>query len=132
MPSPYILEKAEGHPRATSRGFVAQHVLVVERAIGHHLRLDAEVHHVDCDGRNNAPTNLVACQDRAYHQFLHVRMRARDECGNPDWRKCTYCKHYDRPDQLKSKQSGGTGRSFYHNVCAAKYQRDLKARRVAA
>lgn len=129
MSARYKLVKAPAHPKATSNGFVYEHVLVVEAALGHSLPDGAEIHHIDENTRNNAPTNLVACQNDAYHKLLHVRARALAACGNPSWRKCCMCKRYDDPANLKSKQSGTTGRTFYHNACAADYQRKLKERR---
>ncbi len=50
---------------------------VAERALGHPLPKGAEVHHVNGRPRDNRPQNLVICQNRAYHLFLHERMRAR-------------------------------------------------------
>lgn len=63
--------------QGTSRGRVGHHVLVAERALGKHLPKGAIVHHVDGDTRNNTPSNLVICQNQAYHCLLHKLARAR-------------------------------------------------------
>lgn len=94
-----------------------EHVLIAERAMGKPLPAKAEVHHVDESKGNNVPSNLVICQDHAYHRLLHVRMRALDACGNANWRKCTFCKRYDDPAAMTANRW-----SFYHAACHATYQ----------
>lgn len=78
-----------------------EHIAIAEKAMGRPLPPKAEVHHVDGDKANNAPTNLVVCPDRAYHMLLHLRQRAYDACGHSDWRKCWLCQKYDKPDNMK-------------------------------
>ena len=40
--------------------------------------------HLDGNPRNNAPSNLVICQDKAYHMLLHARQRERAFPRSPD------------------------------------------------
>ena len=76
--SGYAQARAVGHPRARSRGhYVFEHILVVERVIGKYLPAAAVVHHVNGDTLDNRQLNLVACQDQAYHNWLHARIRER-------------------------------------------------------
>lgn len=69
-----------------------EHIVVAERAFGGPLPAGVIVHHHDEDKSNNANANLVICQDRAYHNLLHVRMRILAAGGDPDTQKiCDDC-----------------------------------------
>lgn len=96
--SAYKMVYVPEHPHASPSGCVAEHILIVERAIGKYLRRSADVHHVDGNSRNNANTNLVACDSRGYHKLLHVRTRIVKAGGDPNTQHfCSTCK------QLKSR-----------------------------
>lgn len=77
--------------RRTGRtGYV--HVAVAERALGRRLPAGAVVHHVDENPLNNLTSNLVICQDAAYHKLLHYRARIVAAGGNPNTHKlCSAC-----------------------------------------
>lgn len=97
------------------------HVALVERALGKPLPKGVEIHHVDQNGLNNAPSNLVVCPDAAYHKLLHQRQRAFDACGHYDWRKCHICKQYDAPENMWTSR-----KKAHHRACdnarAAQYR----------
>ncbi len=66
------------------------HRLRAERALGKTLPSGAVVHHADGSKHSDAP--LVVCQNEAYHQLLHRRMRIRRAGGNPNTdRICCTC-----------------------------------------
>ena len=102
----YKVRHVPSHPHASASGCVPEHILVVERALGKVLRRSADVHHVDGDEKNNANTNLVVCQDRAYHKFLHVRTRIVKSGGDPNTQHlCSFCQQVkSRSDFHKSRQ----------------------------
>ena len=49
--------------------------------------------------------------------LLHQRMRALEACGHTSWRKCHFCKQYDKPENLYISNYGGV----YHGTCRAAY-----------
>lgn len=99
-----------------------EHVLIVERAIGHSLPPKAEVHHIDGNKQNNTPSNLVVCPNRAYHKLLHKRQEAKAACGKAHWLKCWICRKYGPPRYFHVTTS-----SDKHKLCWNKYQRERYA-----
>lgn len=65
----YPATYAPDHPRGAANGYVHDHVLLAEKALGKALPLKAVVHH-------HTPEQLVICQNQAYHLLLHRRQRA--------------------------------------------------------
>lgn len=104
-----------------------EHVRIAERALGKPLPQGAQVHHVDESRDNNKNSNLVICPDAACHSLLHIRTAAIDACGNPDWRKCTYCKQYDDINNLYVNKSKSP--VYTHRNCFNERQRELRALR---
>lgn len=119
----YVEIAVESHPRRSYRGYVFEHILVAEKALGHYLPNGSSVHHIDKNKQNNANSNLVICQDEAYHQLLHRRMDALRESGHADYRKCWVCKKWDDPANMRFHKNGRT-ESFEHHSCANEYQRN--------
>jgi hypothetical protein len=103
------------HPRAHQNGYVPDHILAAEKALGKSLPPKAVIHH-------HTPQQLVLCESQAYHMLLHRRMRALKACVHADWRKCPYCKQYDDPLNLINR---GGGQPLYHLFCN---REDSKAR----
>lgn len=106
----YRTVRAVGHPKEAGSGeTVYEHVLIAEKALGRYMPDGAEVHHVDGDSSNNANSNLVICQDKAYHKLLHVRTRVLLAGGNPNTDLiCSKCgpRHRDEFWNSSRNQSG--------------------------
>lgn len=86
----YVVVRTFDHP---PNRYVGEHVLIAEKALGKHLPQGVVVHHANRIRGDNRNGNLVICQDNAYHQILHARMRIRDAGGNPNTdRFCSVCK----------------------------------------
>ncbi|MDY0188920.1 MAG: hypothetical protein RBR16_13470 [Syntrophus sp. (in: bacteria)] len=123
----YVLILQPNHPRANPAGYVFEHILIAEKAIGKPLLPQAVVHHFNEKKNHNRNDNLVICNDESYHQLLHRRKRALIACGHANWRKCCYCHQYDKPENLYIPKKGYS--SPYHQECNNRYRR-IKYRRM--
>lgn len=99
------------------------HKRIAEKILRKPLPPKAQVHHCDGDALNNQRSNLVICEDAAYHKLLHKRIDALEACDHADWRKCRYCNKYDNLENLSIERNG---KNPYHKKCAAICQADLK------
>ena len=104
--------KAPNHPRADREGFFAEHVLIAEQILGKQLPLGIEVHHVNGDLNNNHRTNLVVCENHAFHMLLHSRRnrmnRYISETDRYDWqdkRLCSICGEWKQEQYFYGKES---------------------------
>ena len=52
------------HPKAGTRGYILEHVLIAEQTVGRLLCNGEVVHHVDGNSNNNERSNLVICQSQ--------------------------------------------------------------------
>lgn len=107
----YILKLEKEHPRA-NRGYVLEHILIAEKALGKSLSHGVEVHHINKNNGDNEGKNLIICENREYHCLLHQRQRAYEACGHANWRKCPYCKEYDDPINMSARK-----KQRFHKKC---------------
>lgn len=107
------------HPRAV-HNYVYEHIYLAEQSMGFYLPSNAVIRHVDGNNANNELSNLVVCENNAYHRMLHRRTRAYKGCGHAHWRKCNYCKNWDDPVNLVLSSNS----SVYHRKCATQYSKD--------
>lgn len=112
----YALIYIPGHKRANPGGYVFDHVLIAEKALGKPLPDGVVVHHFP-DKKDF--THLVICQDGGYHSLLHRRARALKASGNANWRKCYFCHKYDSPQNLHIANYF----PIYHPSCKAIYEK---------
>lgn len=107
----YILLAAKDHPRANRDGYVSEHILLAEKAIGKYLDPRHKVHHIDGDVANNVNGNFVVCEDQGYHLLLHQRQRAFDACGDASARVCNICGSYESQSDIALYAYRRKGRS---------------------
>lgn len=106
------------------------HVWAVERVLGKSLPEKAVVHHVDGNPQNNRLSNLVVCPDESYHQLLHQRQRAFDACGNPNYRRCRFCKKWDDIGNLVTYRDGSQYRRHHRDCDNARSCEQYRKRRL--
>lgn len=106
------------NPRSNSKGFVHIHIAIAEKALGHYLESQNEVHHIDENKYNNKNNNLVICEDAKYHRLLHHRTRILRAGGDPNVdRICGRCKLVKPKIQFNFCFSNIDGRTTYCKLC---------------
>ncbi len=105
----------------------SEHVMIAEKAIGKTLPIGAVVHHVNGVKDDNRNENLVICPSHSYHKLLHVRQRAMEETGNPDFRRCEICGEWDSTELMYIRKDKA---GQWHRACSSKarIERKRKAR----
>lgn len=93
---------------------VREHIAVAEKAFGGKLPSGVVVHHVNENKLDNRGSNLVICHDEAYHQLLHRRQRALDECGNANFRQCSFCREWSPESGITINKANSNA---YHAEC---------------
>ena len=124
--SGYVMVYNPSHSRASSNGYVREHLILAEKALGKPIPVGVPIHHHGDVSDNN---KIVICQDERYHNLLHIRERAFNESGHANYRKCQFCKQYDRPENLFIRQRDKEGWIVYHRECHrihSKKQRESK------
>ena len=97
------------HVHVVGRGSTGEHTVLAERALGRRLPPEAEIHHIDGNPKNNTSSNLVICENQAYHALLHRRARVVRAGGNPNLDKiCTRC-HAVKPTSEFHKNASRPG-----------------------
>lgn len=72
----YVKIKMREHPKSDSKGYVFEHVLVVEKAWGYPLPEGSVIHHVDSNGLNNNIANLMVFKNNSEHHRFHRLLNA--------------------------------------------------------
>lgn len=124
--SGYLMVANNSHPRKQSNGYVREHILVAERALGKSLPHGVQIHHYG-DTFDNG--KMILCQNQEYHYLIHTRTKALKECGYAKWRKCKFCKEYDDPVNLHINHIPPYGWNIHHQDCESEYEKIRTAKR---
>ncbi len=115
----YVRVQIEQHPRRSSAGYIFEHILVVEKALGRYLPKGAVIHHANGRRAQNNNKNIVLCESRGYHLLIEARTRAFRASGHANYRRCPHCKKWDDPANMYLYK---TRRGAYHQDCRRRYQ----------
>ena len=111
------------NPGADTTGYVSYATHIVEQVLGKYLKAAVIIHHINGRKLDNQKQNFVACENESYHQFLHIRKRALEACGNVHWRLCEICGEYD--DLKNLYDDPHRQRRYFHPECNA-----LRSKRI--
>jgi hypothetical protein len=100
-----------------------EHREIAESVLGKKLPIGAVVHHINGDHYDNRKDNLVICENRSYHIYLHHREIAFKSCGNANYKKCYICKKFDKIENLDFYRNREVSR---HRECHKLQQRIFK------
>jgi len=67
----YVLVKVDGHPRATKKGYVLEHIIVAEKMLGRKLKSNEQVHHrneIKDDNRRKNLQVMTASEHARHHK----------------------------------------------------------------
>ena len=116
----YVMIYDPDHKRASSNGYVREHIIIAEKALGKELPVGSQIHHMGDTGDNS---KIVICENQEYHYLIHARQAAMEVCGDPNKRKCKFCKEYDFIENMYCKQCPPYGWNIYHRSCNRIYDR---------
>lgn len=69
------------HPRSDSKGYVLEHIIVMESILGRPLIPPEEVHHINGNSQDNRPENLQLFPNHSEHIKHHIRIRPKRFCS---------------------------------------------------
>lgn len=101
----------------SKEGFQKSYRNVVKKALGKPIPKGAVVHHINGDHADNRNFNLVLCENTEYHHLLHIRMKAYNKTGHPNYRVCAVCKKYDNPNIMRKITNSYVGK-YQHVGCS--------------
>lgn len=127
----YVCVKAsKEHPSADKNGYVLEHILIAERALGRRIPVGVQVHHFDEVRSHNEGSNLVICQDAKYHMILHARRRVQQAGASPDTHSiCSRCGPRPNKDFCVNNANWHGHDTCCRQCMAGNYQTHIKARR---
>lgn len=112
----YNYARVPDHPRATSTGYVLEHRVVVENALGRLLSDNEIVHHLDENKKNNRLDNLEV-MSRSAHTRHHAPRR------KMWWPTCAECGVVFLREMRQRPQNKGYINTFCSRTCSGRFNR---------
>ena len=113
----YLYAVVLGHPKATNRGYVLYHRIIMENHIGRSLVSTEVVHHRDGNKHNNKISNLEL-MDAIEHRRLH-------SIKYPEGHKvklvCSYCRTHFWRDFRNRPEIKKSANTFCSRSCMGKF-----------
>ena len=123
MATKYRLIANPDYPK-DGRRYIQEHTHVAERALGKRLPKGAVVHHINDNGLDNRPENLVICPGGGYHRMLHLRSAILRRGGDVAREKiCRRCDQLLPLDHFALDAAKPSGRGCWCRVCRRHYDR---------
>jgi|CXWL01.1.fsa_nt_gi hypothetical protein len=112
----YTIIYNPSHRLAKKDGYVFEHVAIADKALNGTLPPLAIIHHHNEIKHDNGRGNLVICENRAYHNLLHARMRAFKATGNANAIRCICCRRYEMAPSSRISYRA-SNKSWLHLAC---------------
>lgn len=112
----YNYAVVKSHPKASKRGYVLEHRIVMENALGRLLMDNEVVHHRDENKKNNHPDNL---------EVMTITEHGKHHAQQPIYLLCV-CAQCGTAFQRRANQRPsvkGTKNTFCSRSCNGKFQR---------
>jgi len=84
----------------------------MEKVLGRSVLVTEHPHHINGVKTDNSPGNLMLFKTNGMHRSYHERLKAYEECGHYNWRKCFFCHRYDAQKNMNTE-----GKGFIHKDC---------------
>jgi hypothetical protein len=115
----YIYAIVPDHPNRDANNYVLLHRIVIENKIGRLLTKDEVVHHIDNNGKNNDPENLILTTRSEHKSKYHKEF----ENGHFTDLICDNCgSHFQRKFNGKNKNNSENKHDFCRKACSDEYQ----------
>ena len=111
----YKMVKCPNHPHCDGKGYIREHILVMEKYLGRYLTEDEVVHHIDENKLNNDISNLqlmTKYEHKCYHSSKprkHVDLEKAKELLLKGYTMPQVAKHYNVSESCLRKKFKSNG-----------------------
>ncbi len=117
----YVLIFKPDHPYSSKWGYIQRSRVVCEEYNGIIFPKETVFHHINGVHNDDRPDNLLIFNSSVEHTRYHRTIRALEECGNGNYRKCCFCGEYGDPKEKDWYEL--PNKNAWHRKCKSKYDR---------